>query len=147
MLTEVASDEQASKSELVNPQQAENAERERQKTIPENRGGVAALGVQEESRVQARVSASAGIVQRYAMQVRAALARNKPKGNGIRGTATITFGIAPTGQVRFARLSDPSGNTLLDKAVLSAVRHTAFPKPPDGMTATQLTYVVPFHFK
>jgi periplasmic protein TonB len=79
--------------------------------------------------------------------VRAALARNKPDGNGRRGTATVTFAISPTGKLNFARISTASGNAGLDKAALSAVQRTSFPPPPDSMTESQLTYVVPFHFK
>ena len=33
------------------------------------------------------------------------------------------------------------------KAVLAAVLRTSFPVPPDRMSESQLTYVVPFHFK
>jgi TonB family protein len=127
------------------PQQ--QAEPEQRASEPSNRGGVTALGAERDSYMRARASASPGAVQRYAMQVRAALARNKPDGHGRRGAATITFGISPAGKLSFARVSTVSGNAGLDKAALSAVQRTSFPPPPDGMTESQLTYVVPFHFK
>jgi TonB family protein len=127
------------------PQQTEPEQRAPPE--PSNRGGVAALGVERESAARARASTSPGAVQRYAIQVRAALARNKPDGHGRRGTATITFAIAPTGKLSFARVSAASGNAGLDQAALSAVQRTSFPRPPDSMTESQLTYVVPFHFK
>jgi TonB family protein len=114
---------------------------------PQSRGGIAALTVGGKTHASARVTASPGAVQRYAMQVRAALARNKPSGRGTRGTATITFGISVAGRVSFAHLTGPSGNSALDKAAASAVLRTSFPVPPDGMSESQLTYVVPFHFK
>jgi TonB family protein len=91
--------------------------------------------------------ASPGIIERYAAQVRAALARKKLNGQGSRGTATITFGISVAGSVRFARLSDSSGRSALDQIALDVVLRTSFPVPPERMTEEQLTYVVPFHFK
>ena len=125
-------------------------ETEQDKTpAPETRaqGGVAALAVEGDRPAQARASASPGAMQKYAMQVRAALARNKPDGHGTRGTAMITFGLSEAGKVRFARLSNSSGSGALDKAALAAVSRTSFPVPPQGMTETELTYAVPFHFK
>lgn len=123
---------------------------EKEKTAlpePRSHGGVAALTVQGDSRASGPASASAGAIQRYAMQVRAALARNKPDGHGIRGTATITFGISESGKVSFTRLSGSSGNSALDKTAIAAVLRTSFLVPPQGMTERQLTYVIPFHFK
>ena len=117
---------------------------------PQSRGGVAALAPAPDSNAApaaARASASPGAVQRYAMQVRAALARNKPNGRGTRGTATVTFNISASGSVSFAHLSASSGHAALGKAALAAVRGTSFPAPPAGMSESELTYVVPFHFK
>jgi hypothetical protein len=37
------------------------------------------------------------------------------------------------GKVRFTRLSNSSGNSILDKAALAAVQRTSFPVPPQGM--------------
>jgi TonB family protein len=91
--------------------------------------------------------ASPGVVQRYAAQVRAALARRKLNGQGSRGTTTIAFAISVDGKLRFARLSDSSGRSALDQAALEVVQQTPFPVPPERMTEEQLTYVVPFHFK
>ncbi|MFL4968268.1 MAG: cell envelope integrity protein TolA [Xanthobacteraceae bacterium] len=127
------------------PQQ--QAEPKPRASEPSNRGGVTALGAERESHMRARASASPGAIQRYAMQVRAALARNKPDGHGRRGTAVITFAISPNGKLSFARVSTPSGSAGLDQAALSAVQRTSFPPPPDHMTDSQLTYAVPFHFK
>jgi protein TonB len=138
------------KAEPDRPTIVRAEEAEEQKTpSPETRsqGGVAALTVQGDTPATARASASPGALQKYAMQVRTALARNKPDGRGTRGTATITFGISESGKVRFTRLSHSSGNSMLDKAALAAVLRTSFPVPPKGMTETELTYAIPFHFK
>jgi protein TonB len=94
-----------------------------------------------------RTAASPGAMQRYAAQVRAILARNKPKGRGRRGTAVITFAISASGKVRSANVTESSGNPNLDKSVLAAIERTTFPPPPAGMTENQLTYQVPFVFK
>jgi protein TonB len=138
------------KAEPERPTIVRAEEAEEQKTpSPETRsqGGVAALTVQGDAPATARASASPGAIQKYAMQVRTALARNKPDGRGTRGTVTIVFGISESGKVRFTRLSNSSGNSVLDKAALAAVLRTSFPIPPQGMTEAELTYAIPFHFK
>jgi len=123
-------------------------EKEDKQPEPQSRGGVAALAPESSvAPAAARASASPGAVQRYAMQVRAALARNKPNGRGTRGTATVTFNISHLGSISFARLTASSGHAALDKLALGAVRGTSFPAPPAGMSESELTYVVPFHFK
>jgi TonB family protein len=115
---------------------------------PQSRGGVAALTPESTAApATARASVSPGAIQRYAMQVRAALARNKPNGRGSRGTATVTFNISPSGSIGSAHVSASSGYSALDKAALAAVLHTSFPLPPASMSESELTYVVPFHFK
>jgi TonB family protein len=124
----------------------DHEEKTREKT-PAREGGAAASNTQQGVQARARASASAGDVQHYAMQVRIALARNKPGGHGVRGTSIIAFGISPDGRVSFARVASGSGRTPLDDSALSAVRRTVFPKPPDGMSEEQRTYSVPFHFK
>jgi TonB family protein len=92
-------------------------------------------------------AASPGAISRYAAEVRAALARNKPNGRGRNGTVTVTFTISPTGAVSATRVTQSSGHAALDQATLAAVARTAFPRPPAGMTERDLTYVVPFRFQ
>jgi TonB family protein len=149
--TQVVAEEPApTKAEPEPPKVTQLEETDQEKTpAPESRtqGGVAALTVEGDRPASARASASPGAMQKYAMQVRAALARNKPDGHGTRGTAMVAFGITESGKVRFARLSNSSGSAALDKAALAAVSRTPFPVPPQGMTEAELTYAVPFHFK
>jgi len=95
----------------------------------------------------AGAAASPGDSSRYAVRVREALARNRPRGLRHKGTTTIAFAIDKNGKLISARVSESSGEPSIDEAVLAAVRQTVFPQPPAGMTARQLSYVVPFHFK
>jgi TonB family protein len=106
-----------------------------------------ARAIEENGRTSGPASAAPGAVQQYAARVREALARNKPDGHGYRGTATIKFNISPEGNVGAMKVMISSGIAALDKSALDAVTRTSFSAPPPGMTETQRTYVVPFHFK
>jgi protein TonB len=96
---------------------------------------------------EARPQASTGAVRRFAGDVRAAIARTRPRAGGQRGSVTITFALGPDGSIRTANVTQPSGNDALDAAALAAVRRAAFPPPPAGMTSAELTYAIPFHFR
>jgi periplasmic protein TonB len=91
--------------------------------------------------------ANRGDMDRFARNVALVVARNKPKGIGLRGTATIEFSLSPaTGSLLKAPMSKSSGNAKLDATALTAIEKAIYPTPPVGMTATQLTYQVPFTF-
>ena len=98
--------------------------------------------------VDGRVSASAGNALSYAAGVRAQVERNKPSGNGLRGTVRVSFGIDASGELRYVRLSESSGSAKLDEVALDAVRRAApFGEPPSGLSPSQLAYVIPFFFR
>jgi protein TonB len=111
------------------------------------RGGVVARSHDGTIVAPAVAAASPGDVDRYARSVRAALARNKPKGRSARGITTIVFVISTNGTVSAARVSRSSGSDRLDQLVLETVQRTAFPSPPAGMRENQRTYVIPFRFE
>ena len=84
--------------------------------------------------VDGRVSASAGNALSYAAGVRARVERNKPSGNGLRGTVGVTVGISTSGELSYVRLSQTSGSPKLDEVALDAVRQAApFGEPPSGL--------------
>lgn len=116
---------------------------------PQEKNAMTAVAVPTESERAASgaAAASPGAVQRYAAQVRAVLAKNKPAARGQRGTVTIAFGLSEFGKVRSSHIAKSSGHSTLDRAALAAVNRASFPRPPDGMPEEQLSYVVPFHFK
>jgi protein TonB len=107
------------------------------------------------SRVQAgkgtggeRATASTGALLNYAAHVRARVAANKPSGGGLRGTAMVLFGLSKSGGLVFASVVRSSGNSTLDGLAVAAVRQSApFPRPPDGATAAQLRFSIPFYFQ
>jgi len=119
----------------------------RQKTTAQSAGGSTARALSELGDAAAVAGATPGEISRYAMVVRAALARSKPRGMHKQATVTVTFGIGESGEVRFARITESSGHPMLDEATVAAVQRTSFPRPPTGMNAKQLTYVIPFRFK
>jgi protein TonB len=95
-----------------------------------------------------RVSASSGAMLRYAAEVRARVAGNKPSGGGLRGTAVVAFGVASSGALTYASLARSSGDAQLDQLAVAAVRGSApFPRPPAGATSAQLRFSIPFHFQ
>ncbi len=84
----------------------------------------------------------------YAAQICARVAANKPAGGGLRGTATVHFGLTTSGGLAFASVSRTSGVAMLDQLAVSAVRQSApFPPPPAGATTAQLRFSIPFYFQ
>jgi protein TonB len=95
-----------------------------------------------------RATASTGALLNYAAHVRARVAANKPSGGGLRGTATVSFGLTTSGGLAFASVVQSSGSSTLDGLAVSAVRQSApFPRPPDGATSAQLRFSIPFYFQ
>jgi TolA protein len=96
----------------------------------------------------ARVSASAGRMRSYQTQVRAHIARNRPRGlPGKSGMVHVAFGLSETGKLTRIKLLRSSGDPAIDQAVLSALRHAApFPRAPQGSTPAQRYFDMPFEF-
>jgi protein TonB len=93
-----------------------------------------------------RISASKGDVVSYAARVRAQVASRRPNGNGVRGTVVISFSVSRSGALGSARISSSSGNAVIDRATLVAVRSAGpFPPPPSG--AGSVSFAVPFHYR
>lgn len=112
-------------------------------------GGAAARAIDDKvPSMQGAAAARPGEVQRYARSVVEALSGSRPKGlSGTKGTAKISFQISPDGSVVFVRIIASSGNPKLDAAAMAAVETVRFPPPPSAMTAAQLTYEIPYHFR
>ncbi len=108
------------------------------------RGGAAATATAEG---EAAANASPGERSRYAMLVRDALGPTRPRHEGTSGSVAVTFTLDPAGAVQSVGVVKSSGSPELDEAAMSAVQRTAFPKPPDGMSDAQRSYVVSFDFK
>jgi protein TonB len=86
-------------------------------------------------------------VREYARYVSQALANSRPRGLGAFGTVRVRLVIAPSGGLASVAIVKSSGNMRLDEMAVAAVEHTRLPTPPPGMTASQLTYEVPYHFR
>lgn len=96
---------------------------------------------------EAAARQAAGDAARFALAVRQALGKSRPRHAGTKGRVVITFGLAETGGLRFAEVSRSSGNEALDAMTLAAVRIATFPRPPANLSDRQRTYVVPFDYK
>jgi protein TonB len=92
-------------------------------------------------------SASPGQLARFAMQVRGAIGRSRPRHLGARGRVHVAFVLSDVGVLASAKIAKSSTNPRLDEAALQAVQATPFPRPPVGATEAQRSFVVPFDFK
>lgn len=100
-----------------------------------------------QSAISGRVSASRGNVLTYGARIRAVLAKNRPAGDGHRGTARISFGLTETGALSYVHVASSSGRANLDAAAVAAVRRAApFGEPPANVSPNQLRFTIPFNF-
>jgi len=114
-----------------------------------NGGAAAAASDVLTSGSLAAAAASPGEIEHYAAAVTAALARARPAPPGLRlrGSVRIAFVIGADGALAHARVQTSSGVRALDETALAAVRRVRFPPPPRGLSPSQLSYVVPYHFR
>jgi len=96
---------------------------------------------------EAAARQASGDAARFALVVRRALGKSRPRHSGTKGRVVITFGLGESGSIRFAEVTKSSGNAGLDTITLAAVRNATFPRPPANLTDRQRTYVVPFDFR
>lgn len=98
---------------------------------------------------QAAARPSPGAVQAYARSVVAALSatRPKPAAGMARGTVRISFSIAEAGFIERLQVAQSSGHSSLDDVAVAAVRKASFSAPPAGMTPSERTFVIPYHFR
>jgi periplasmic protein TonB len=132
----------------IEPDEPQPKPPEEQPKPPQAQGGAISAGLEASTPVASgAAAASAGVMNRYAAEVRRALAKNKPDGRGRRGVAIVAFTITPVGKATAVRVTTSSEDEMLDKAALAAVEQTAFPAPPAIMSERDLTYVIPFRFQ
>jgi periplasmic protein TonB len=133
------------------PLPPEKLEQDRQEEAraPAAAGGIAVRGDAPTALApqSAPAAASPGAVREYARYVSQALAKGKPRGFGALGTVRVRLVISPRGGLASVGIVKSSGNRRLDEIAIAAVKHTALPPPPQGMTSAQLTYEVPYHFR
>jgi protein TonB len=126
----------------------EARQQQKQENAAPAAGGAASLSnTASDAKASAPAAASPGAVREYGRYVAQALAKEKPKGTGIVGTTLVRFVIAGDGRLVSAEIVKSSGSLKLDDLALGAVRHARFLVPPSGMTALQLTYDIPYHFR
>lgn len=69
---------------------------------------------------------------RWYSQVRAAVARRKPRSVGQSGRVVVRFVVNASGAVVSAAVSSSSGNSTLDRAAVAMARGARVPAPPSG---------------
>jgi TonB family protein len=151
---EATEDKQAApepvQANAVLPLPTEKLTQERaEESTPTASGGVAVRG-NEPAPAPPKVAAAAaspGAMREYARYVAQALAKARPRGTGTFGTVKVRLVISPTGRLASVEIVRSSGNARLDEMVIAAVQRAALPPPPPGLTMSQLTYEVPYHFR
>lgn len=117
-------------------------------TPPSQIGGAQSAPVSVGGNSVGQASASRGDMDRYAREVALFIGRNRPKGTGAKGRVTVDFSLsAADGSVQTLKIGTSSGNARLDSVALSVIGKATYPTPPAGMTASQLTFRVPFTFE
>lgn len=113
---------------------------------PEVAGGAMSSATDASAASTAAAGASPGQLSLFAMQVRTALGKSRPKYVG-RGHVTIMIVLSTDGQLVSADVVASSADAQLEAAALAAMRSTSFPRPPEGSTESQRRFNVPFTFK
>jgi protein TonB len=146
----IASPEPAPKREDERQKPDEPTPRERVEQVAQEAsaaGGSIARASETGMAAQAAAGASQGALSRYAIEIRLALGKFRPRHGGSRGRVLVSFGLDEQGGVRFVDVAHSSGSKDLDEAARAAVLRAKFPLPPSTMTDAQRTYTVPFEFK
>jgi TonB family protein len=110
---------------------------------PTETGGSTSEAAIPSANSSASAGAALGEAQRYALDVRRVLSRNRPKANWPSGSLNLAFTISDRGDVSKAEVLKPSGNTQLDQRALAWIGAARFPLPPAGLTLAQRTYAIP----
>ena len=87
-------------------------------------------------------------MQAYARTLWAQIISHKPRGIRFQGTVMLSFSLSIGGDLLSAEVSRSSGMGSLDQAALGALKDAApFSLPPEGVTAEQLRFTIPFTFQ
>ncbi len=111
-------------------------------------GGAGTAGADETQDSAGRISASQGAILNYGAKLRAMISSHTPR--NIRKTSVrLGFSVAPSGGLMGASILASSGDPGVDSRILELVRELAprFPQPPEGASASQLTYNIEIIFR
>jgi protein TonB len=87
-------------------------------------------------------------LQKYGQEVWAQILRHKPRGIRFQGVVQLSFSLSARGDLLTSEVARSSGMGSLDQAALTALRDAApFSPPPEGATAEQLKFTIPFTFQ
>ena len=131
--------------EIVEAEEKKQEKKARQAAVS---GGAGTLGAEDAQASAGRISASQGAILNYGAKLRAIISSNTPR--NIRKTSVrLAFSIAPLGGLAAASIVTSSGDPSVDKHMLGLLRDLAqrFPQPPDGSSASQLSYNIEIIFR
>lgn len=110
-------------------------------------GGLVTDATAATTAAQAATSAAAGELRQYALAVRLAIGKARPRHTGARGKVVVVFTVGEDGRVQSPSIARSSGDARLDAEALAAIARASLPPPPAGATAQQRTFLIPFDFR
>ena len=96
--------------------------------------------------MQLRGTGASGKSDAFSRSVIAALMKTRPGPLALWGRVLVSFEITETGQLKYVRLLQSSGNSALDDAAINAIRRARFAPPPPGLSVDQRTYIIDYVF-
>jgi protein TonB len=100
------------------------------------------------SATTARPGGHEDAVAAYAARLWAAVARHRPRGVGLSGTALVLVEVGDDGALQHLAIDRSSGDARLDERALATVRAAApFPTPPPGLDTAERKFLIPFAFR
>lgn len=91
---------------------------------------------------------TADLLADYKTQLWRHIDAHRPRGVKGSGTTLIWFQVASDGTLLSSQIARSSGNMLLDRIALKALRQAIpLPRPPTSLTADQLMFVIPLNFR
>jgi periplasmic protein TonB len=129
----------------ANERERKRRERERQAAFA---GDAGITGSRDAEASAGHVSASQGSILNYGARLRTIISANVPR--DVRGKSLrVMFKIAPGGGLASIKVIESSHDEGVDRKIVDLVRRlsTEFPPPPQGATATQLSYNIEIIFR
>ena len=105
---------------------------------------------QEPPTIATPVNSSLGddTLQKYGQEVWAQIMKHKPRSIRFQGVVQLSFSLSASGELLSSEVVRSSGMGSLDQAALTALRDAApFSPPPEGASAEQLKFTIPFTFQ
>jgi protein TonB len=139
------------KVEKPKPKKAEKAKETKQASAPRmdvDSGAKAVANRRGDNNASAGVSSNKWQSKLYSHLLRRTRSLQRKAGNGVKGTAQVTFVIDSSGNILSVKLAGSSGNPTVDQLAVEATRNSSpVPAPPAAIAKPRMPITVPIQFK